>query len=92
VVTGGGIIGQIVKVGDDELTVEIGEGMRVKVLRSTVSSVLSKPEPARSSGGGGRGGRQQKEREPAEDEEETAAAEEGEAKPDRKGGRFLSRK
>jgi preprotein translocase subunit YajC len=92
VVTGGGIIGQIVKVGDDELTVEIGEGMRVKVLRSTVSSVLSKPEPARSSGGGGRGGRQQKEREPAEDEEEPAAAEEGEAKPERKGGRFLSRK
>ncbi|NBB83790.1 MAG: preprotein translocase subunit YajC [Alphaproteobacteria bacterium] len=90
VVTGGGIIGQIVKVGDDELTVEIGEGMRVKVLRSTVSSVLSKPEPARG-GSGGRGGRQQKEREPAEDEEEPAA-EEGEAKPERKGGRFLSRK
>lgn len=45
VVTGGGIIGQVVKVADDEATVEIGEGMRVKVIRSTIQSVLSKPEP-----------------------------------------------
>ena len=45
IVTGGGIIGQIVKVSDDECTVEIGEGMRVKVLRSTVQQVLSRPEP-----------------------------------------------
>jgi preprotein translocase subunit YajC len=90
VVTGGGIIGQIVKVGEDELTVEIGEGMRVKVLRSTVSSVLSKPEPAR---GGGRPakGSAGKDREPAEEADEEPAAEEGEAKPERK-GRFASRK
>lgn len=61
VVTGGGIIGQIVKVADDEATVEIGEGMRVKVLRSTIQTVLSKPEP--------RGGRSRR-RDEAEDEAE----------------------
>ena len=50
VVTGGGIIGGVTRVGkDDELTVEIAEGVRVKVLRSTVSTVLAKTEPAKSS-------------------------------------------
>ena len=47
IVTGGGIIGTVVRSGDDELTVEIGDGVRVKVMRSTVASVLAKPEPAK---------------------------------------------
>ncbi|MCB9957840.1 MAG: preprotein translocase subunit YajC [Rhodospirillaceae bacterium] len=47
VVTGGGIVGTVTKTGDDELTVEIAEGVRVRVLRSTVSTVLSKTEPVR---------------------------------------------
>ncbi|EWY36999.1 preprotein translocase subunit YajC [Skermanella stibiiresistens SB22] len=48
VVTGGGIIGTIMKVGnDDELVVEIAEGVRVRVLRSTVNMVLAKTEPAK---------------------------------------------
>lgn len=51
VVTGGGIIGIIVKVGqDDELTVEIGDGLRVKVLRSTISALLGKGEPVKGRG------------------------------------------
>lgn len=46
VVTAGGIIGTVVKVDNDqELTVEIADNVRVKVVRSTVTSVLSKPEP-----------------------------------------------
>lgn len=50
IVTGGGIIGTIAKtVGNDELIVEIAEGIRVRVLRSTVSAVLAKTEPARAS-------------------------------------------
>lgn len=60
VVTGGGIIGQVIKVADDECTVEIGEGMRVRVLRSTIQSVLSKPQPRdgkESKEGKGRGRR-----------------------------------
>jgi len=46
IVTAGGIIGTVVKVdSDQELTVEIAENVRVKVVRSTITSVLSKPEP-----------------------------------------------
>ncbi len=53
VVTGGGIIGTVVKVGppDDELTVEIAENVRVRCVRSTVNLVLAKTEPAGKSGG-----------------------------------------
>ena len=47
VVTGGGIIGVVTKAGGDELTIEIAQGVRVKVMRGTVSSVLQKTEPAR---------------------------------------------
>ena len=47
VVTGGGIIGSISRVVNaEEVQVEIAEGVRVRVLRSTISSVLSKPDPA----------------------------------------------
>ncbi len=47
VVTGGGIIGTVTKVGgDDELTVEIAENVRVRCVRSTVNLVLAKTEPA----------------------------------------------
>jgi preprotein translocase subunit YajC len=47
VVTGGGIIGTVTKAGDDELTVEIGENVKVKVVRSTVQTVLAKTEPSK---------------------------------------------
>jgi preprotein translocase subunit YajC len=51
VVTGGGIIGTVVKVvNDEEVTVEIAEGMRVRVVRATISTVLSKPEPVAAKG------------------------------------------
>lgn len=56
VVTGGGIIGTITKVGpDDELQVEIAENVRVRCLRSTVNLVLAKTEPAGKGGTGGGG-------------------------------------
>ena len=57
VVTGGGIVGTVTKAGDDELTVEIAEGVRVRVLRSTVSQVMSKTEPVRERKPAGRGRR-----------------------------------
>jgi preprotein translocase subunit YajC len=52
VVTGGGIIGTVTRVvdKDDEISVEIADGVRVKVLRSTVTAVLSKPEPVAAKG------------------------------------------
>ena len=45
VVTAGGIIGTIAKVDADEVQVEIAEGVRVRVVRSTITNVLAKPEP-----------------------------------------------
>jgi preprotein translocase subunit YajC len=46
VVTGGGIIGTIARVDSpEEVVVDIAEGVRVRVLRSTITSVLAKPDP-----------------------------------------------
>lgn len=46
VVTGGGIVGKVQKVVDDnEVEVEIAEGVRIKVLRSTLMDVRVKGEP-----------------------------------------------
>lgn len=48
VVTSGGIIGKVTKVGaDGELRVEIAEGVNVRVLKSTISEVRGKGEPVR---------------------------------------------
>jgi preprotein translocase subunit YajC len=47
VVTGGGIIGTVSRVDSaEEVTVDIAEGVRVRVLRSTITTVLAKPDPA----------------------------------------------
>ena len=47
IVTGGGIIGTVARVDiAEEVTVDIAEGVRVRVLRSTITSVLAKPDPA----------------------------------------------
>jgi preprotein translocase subunit YajC len=47
IVTGGGIVGTVTKVIDDaEVMVEISEGIKVRVHRSLVSSVLTRTEPA----------------------------------------------
>ncbi|MBB5074289.1 preprotein translocase subunit YajC [Bartonella callosciuri] len=47
VITGGGIIGKVTKVYDEsgELEVEIGDDMRVRVVRSTLADVRVKGEP-----------------------------------------------
>jgi preprotein translocase subunit YajC len=47
VVTGGGIIGTVARVDNpEEVVVEIAENVRVRVMRSTITSVLAKPDPA----------------------------------------------
>jgi len=47
VVTQGGIIGKVVKVREDgELDVEIADGVKVRVIQSTIATVMSKTEPA----------------------------------------------
>jgi preprotein translocase subunit YajC len=42
VVTGGGILGRVVTVGDQFLTLEIAEGVRIKVQRFQVTSLVPK--------------------------------------------------
>lgn len=47
VVTQGGMIGKVSKVKEDnEIEVEIADGVKVRVVRSTITQVLSKTEPA----------------------------------------------
>ncbi|MEL6450852.1 MAG: preprotein translocase subunit YajC [Pseudomonadota bacterium] len=48
VVTQGGLIGKVVKVKDDnEVEVELAEGVKVRVVQNTIATVISKTEPAK---------------------------------------------
>jgi len=40
VVTGGGIRGRVTKVADDEAEIEIAQGVKVRVVKSTISQVI----------------------------------------------------
>ena len=47
VVTSGGILGTVSKVvSPEEVEVDIASGVRVRIVRSTITSVLAKPDPA----------------------------------------------
>ncbi|MFY0680290.1 MAG: preprotein translocase subunit YajC [Thalassovita sp.] len=47
VVTQGGLLGKVSKVKDDnEVEVELAEGVKVRVVKSTLAQVISKTEPA----------------------------------------------
>jgi preprotein translocase subunit YajC len=49
VVTAGGLIGKVVKVKDDnEVELELAEGVKVRVVKTTIAQVMSKTEPAAS--------------------------------------------
>jgi preprotein translocase subunit YajC len=41
VVTGGGIRGKVTKVTDEEAEVEVAQGVRIRVIKSTISQVLT---------------------------------------------------
>ena len=46
VVTAGGLIGKVAKVKDDnEVEVELAQGVKVRVVQSTIQTVLNKTEP-----------------------------------------------
>jgi len=48
IITGGGILGKVTKVVDDyELEIEIGEGVKVRTLRSLIADVRVKTEPVK---------------------------------------------
>lgn len=51
VVTAGGIRGRVTKVSEDEAEVEIAQGVRVRVIKSTLSQILGKSvKPANDRG------------------------------------------
>ena len=45
VITQGGILARVASVRDDELEVEIAQGVKIRVVRSTIAQVVSKTEP-----------------------------------------------
>jgi len=52
VITSGGLVGKVTKVVDDEqVEMEIAEGVRVRQVRSMVSGVRAKGEPVKDDGG-----------------------------------------
>lgn len=46
VVTAGGLIGKVVNVTDTEVQVEVAPNVKVRVVRSTITQVMSKTVPA----------------------------------------------
>ncbi len=49
VITQGGLIGKVTKVkeGENEVEVELSEGVKVRVVQSTITTVMSKTDPAK---------------------------------------------
>ena len=48
VVTQGGVIGKVVKVKEDnELELEIADGVKIRVVQNTIAAVTSKTDPAK---------------------------------------------
>ncbi|MGH6934370.1 MAG: preprotein translocase subunit YajC [Dongiaceae bacterium] len=75
VVTAGGIIGRINKViSDVEVQIEIAEGVRVRVLKATISEVLTKPLPGAATKSKSKDEQDEEEAE-AEDEEDSSTEE-----------------
>jgi preprotein translocase subunit YajC len=85
VLTQGGIIGQVNKVlNDTEVLIEIAEGVRVRMMRSTITEVMAKTEPV--------GAKAAKEApEAKEGSEAPVQAEVAEAKPEQKSVSMLDR-
>ena len=50
VITQGGVLGKVTKVkdGDNEIEVQIADGVNVRVVRSTIATVVNKTEPVKS--------------------------------------------
>ena len=46
VITQGGILGKVVAVRDEEVEVEIAQGVRIRVVRATIAQVVNRAAPA----------------------------------------------
>lgn len=76
IVTNGGLVGVVTKVGegDDLLTLEIAAGVRVQVARGMIAEVRGKGQPVSGKGPAkGKGKAAEPADEPAEDDEDQAA-------------------
>jgi preprotein translocase subunit YajC len=75
IVTGGGILARVNKVVDEnEVEIDIADGVRVRVVRSTITDVFTKGEPATAANDSDKKKSKGKRKEAA-DAEETKAAE-----------------
>jgi preprotein translocase subunit YajC len=82
VVTGGGILGMVTKVLDDNyVQVEIADGVKVKVLKSTIADIPSRTAPAQS--GSSKRDDKRDEEDEADEEEGRDEADESEAEKPR---------
>lgn len=45
IVTQGGLIGKITKVADEEIMVELSDGVKVRVIKGTITGLRTRPEP-----------------------------------------------
>ena len=53
VITNGGLVGKVTKVVDDEqIEIEVGEGVRIRQMKQMLSGVRTKGEPAKDKGKG----------------------------------------
>ncbi len=51
VITNGGLVGKVTKVVDDEqIEIEVGDGVRIRQMRQMISGVRTKGEPAKDKG------------------------------------------
>ena len=46
IVTNGGLIGKVTKVNETDLMLDLGNSVKVKVLRTMIADVRNRPEPA----------------------------------------------
>jgi preprotein translocase subunit YajC len=74
IITGGGILGLVTKVVDEHhVQVEIAEGVRVKVVKSTIADIPSRTAPAQAAGA------RRDDKRSEEDDADDEAADESEA-------------
>ena len=51
VVTTGGIIGKVLRVAENEIRLEVADGVQIRIVKGSISEVKGKGEPVREKGG-----------------------------------------
>ncbi len=49
VITQGGMIGKVTRLADNEATIEVADGVRIKVIKGTIAEVRTRTEPSKAS-------------------------------------------